>query len=403
MANIAYREYRPDDAESFLRLHDSCFPAMAAEFWREWSQGPITAAVAVLDGEVVGTVPFQFRDLRVRPDAVVRVAWEFSVCVREDLRGTGVGSRLMDTAKGFLPGRCAAMAVYRNDELSPPYRFYARNGHQDLLYMRPWVHRGPAVRSAGSLQIRAHSWEEFLADEAQYLAVFSSAFGAYGGFPQRQAGYYAPAVNTSEYNEVPVELTVLAQRDQAGSLQGYAVVGEERDSPTLHVMEMAALDNDLSIAIALLAAVTQLAAERGIKAVVSTADSSPYAAALRALGFAPASRSQSSMIIMAYPLDPERLAGAVWRESEATAGLEVSAWTPEREVCLHRARRDPATPIVLEMKEDTLARLLFSRLDLRAAIVQETVTTAGAGDADVEAIAQALPYTPWVYHYLDFV
>ena len=32
MAEIALREYHSEDAESFLRLHDSCFPAMSAEF-----------------------------------------------------------------------------------------------------------------------------------------------------------------------------------------------------------------------------------------------------------------------------------------------------------------------------------------------------------------------------------
>ena len=35
MAEIAHREYQPEDAESFLRQHDSCFPAMSAEFWQE--------------------------------------------------------------------------------------------------------------------------------------------------------------------------------------------------------------------------------------------------------------------------------------------------------------------------------------------------------------------------------
>ena len=70
MSRIEYREYQPEDAESFVRLHDSCFPALSPSFWPECSQGPVTAAVAMVDGEVVGTVPFQFRDLRVRPDAV---------------------------------------------------------------------------------------------------------------------------------------------------------------------------------------------------------------------------------------------------------------------------------------------------------------------------------------------
>jgi hypothetical protein len=109
------------------------------------------------------------------------------------------------------------------------------------------------------------------------------------------------------------------------------------------------------------------------------------------------------MVIMAYVLEPEGLARAVWRDGDATAGLDVVAWTPEREITLHRARRDLVTRVVLEMKEATMTRLLFSRLDLEAAISEERVTAVGAGPGEIRAIAQALPYTPWAYHYLDFV
>jgi hypothetical protein len=106
-------------------------------------------------------------------------------------------------------------------------------------------------------------------------------------------------------------------------------------------------------------------------------------------------------MIMTYPLDPEDLAAATWRESPATDALDVMAWTPKREVCLHRARQRAGRHLVLEMKEHSLARLLCSRLDLLSAIRQETVTVVGARGGDIEAIAQALPFTPWVYHYLD--
>jgi hypothetical protein len=54
------------------------------------------------------------------------------------------------------------------------------------------------------------------------------------------------------------------------------------------------------------------------------------------------------------------------------------------------------------MKESTLTRLLFSRLDLQAAVADERVTAMGAGEAEIQAVAGALPYTPWAYHYLDY-
>jgi hypothetical protein len=295
------------------------------------------------------------------------------------------------------------MAVYRNEETSPPYRFYARNGHQDLLYARPWVWHQPCSLSIDTPAVEVQTWGEFLARERECLDVFASAYGSFGGYPHRFEGYYAPAVNTSQYNEIRVDLTVLVLRDGDGGLRGYAIAGEERGSPNLHLLEIAATGNDPSAGLSLLGAYTKLAADRGSKAIASMADSSPYRVALQALGYQPAPRSRSSMVIMAYALDPEGLARAVWREDESTAALQVVAWTPKREVVLHRSRRTPSSQVVLEMKEGTLTRLLFGRLDLESAVADERVTAVNGSPSGIRAIAQALPYTPWAYHYLDFV
>jgi predicted N-acetyltransferase YhbS len=405
MHEIEYREYRPEDADSFLHLHDSAFPSITSEYWAAWSRGDVTAAVAIMDGEVVGTVPFVFRDFRLRADTVARIAWEYSVVVREDLRDKGVGSRAMDAAKRFLRGRCAAMAVYRGDERSNGYRYYHRNGHQDLLYARVWT-RGGLTEGMSSARISTQgvlscTWCEFLADEAKFLDVFASAYGAYGGYPEWQVGFYANAVDTVQYNEVPVELAVFVARDSAGVMQGYAIIGQERTNAVTHLLEIAARDNNQAAALRLLAAFCDLADEKGAPPKVMTSDASPYVPAFRMLGFQPSPRADDPMMIMAYPLEPEGLTSAAWREGPATDALDVMAWTPQREVYLHRAKGPNGRRIVLEMKEHSLTRLLFSRLDLLAALRQETVTAVGAGPADLEAIAQALPFTPWVYHYLD--
>ncbi len=392
MAEIVCREYRPEDAAGYLRVHDEAFPAMPTGYWERWTRGPTTASVAMVDGEVVGAVPFVFRDLVVRPGVTVRVAWEYSVCVAARLRDSGVGSRLMTEAKRFLPGRCVAMMVYRNDERSAAYRYYARNGHHDLLYARAWSRTEPAP--AWPAGVQRIGWESFLSREARYRALFTDAYAVYGGFPQRVPGFYGPAVDTPQYNEVPVTLTVL----DAGEA-GYLIAG--REDATLHLMEIVVPDNDVHCAVQLLAGFTALAGESGARPVVMTDDGAPSVMALRAAGFKPEGRDGDPMMIMAHVLDPETLAATVWREDAATAGLEVTAWTPEREAVLHRAASSPVRRVRLEMKEDALTRLLFCRLDLRAAVAQEIVTTPDATDAEVRAIAAALPFTPWVYHYLD--
>jgi len=401
MPEIEYREYQHEDAESFLRLHDAVFPPIQPEAWREWSRSQVTASVAVLGGEVVGTVPFHFRNFRVRPASVVRLACEYSVCVREDLRGKRVGRGLMDEAKRFLRGRALAMMVYRGDERSYAYHYYHNNGHHDLTYLRSWVRRdgSPDVSAGG---VEAAPWDGFLAREEEYLSVFRSAYGAYGGYPERGPGYYGPAVRTAMYDEVPLEITVLSRRSEEGVL-GYAIVGEERRSPTLHLLELATVGNDLSQALPLLATYAAMAAQRGLPLAASMPDSSPYVPALRALGFEPQPRSRSSTMIMAHVLDPESLAEATWRENEGTMGLEVQAWTPERQAMLHRTQLGHGRPVLLEMKEETLTRLLFGRLDLESALAQEIVTAGSANAADIRAIAQALPFSPWAYHQIDFI
>lgn len=399
-ATIEYREYRPEDAASFLCLRNSVFPELSTEFWHSWSQSAVTASVAIAEGQVIGTVPFHFRNFQVRPDAVVPVAWEFSVCVREGLRSSGIGSRLLDTAKEFLRGRCVAMAVYRGDERSDGYRYYSRNGHHDLLYVRPWVRTGRPLTFPEAIE--TCSWDEFLMKEKRYLDVFASAYSVYGGFPQRNSGYYAPAVATSQNKEVPVELQALSSQDKTGKVNGYAIVGREQLRPALHLMELATRNNDLAVALALMTAFSNTASAYGVPATVSAVDTSPYTAVLRALDFQPSSRAQRSKMIMAHVLDHEMMARKLWRENTTTTGLDVVAWTPEREAFLHRGRK-ARRRVVLEMKEDSLTRLLFGRLDLKAAYDQGIVTAISADRAEIEAIAKALPPTPWVYHYLDYI
>ncbi len=401
MAEITYREYRPEDAADFLRIHDEAFPPISADYWARWSRNPsTTASVAVMDGHVVGAVPFHFRDLVVRPGVTVRTAFEYSVCVRSDLRDKGIGSGMMARAKEFLRGRCLAMMVYRGGERSSGYRYYARNGHHDMVYYRPWQRRGDPGVSAG--EVERTGLPEFLAHEPEVLAVFDSAYGAWGGYPRRGPGYYAAAIDTNEYAEVPMEFTAFWQRSGDGRLAGYALVGEEHHHPAMQLLEVATTGNDLAVALPLLAAFAQLAADRGLPAMATMGDVSPYVPILQALGFEQTPRSESDMI-MAHLHDVEGLAEAVWAQDAGTEGLEVVAWTPEREAVLHRARGSRGRRITLEMKEEALTRLLLARLDLESAARQELVTAVGAGPADIAAIARALPFAPWAHHYIDYI
>jgi LmbE family N-acetylglucosaminyl deacetylase/GNAT superfamily N-acetyltransferase len=343
VTGLICREYRAEDGPGYLRIHDEAFPPVPDGYWPRWTQGSLTtASVAELDGEVVGAVPFVFRDLVVRPGVTVRVAWEYSVCVAARLRDRGVGTKLMTEAKRFLPGRCVAMMVYRNTERSAGYRYYARNGHHDLLYARAWkgTEAGAPAWPEGVQRV---SWEEFLSDETRYRPLWAFAYATYGGSPARTPGFYAPAVDTPQYNEVPVTLTVLEMGET-----GYLIAGRERDASALHLMEIAAHDQDLAVMARLLAGFVALADETGAQPVAMTNDAAPVVPALRAAGFLPDGRGGDPMMIMAHLLDPEALARAVARTPPHPTGRH--RLDAGREVILHRAA-GPAAARHLEMKE----------------------------------------------------
>ena len=149
---LEVREYRAEDASAALALRNRVFPPIGPEDWAK-SQ---TAAVALLDGRLVGVIPFTIRSFTLAPDAMIRAAFANSVAVAEDLRGMGIGTRMMDSARLFLAARAEAMCVYTGHEATgPQYRFYHRSGHHDLLYPRRMTKpvsrpaRSPADRNCG--------------------------------------------------------------------------------------------------------------------------------------------------------------------------------------------------------------------------------------------------------------
>src|SRR5215213_2290718 len=109
---IEVREYRAEDADAALALRNQVFPPIGPQHWAK-SQ---TAAIALLDGRLVGVVPFTIRTFALAPSVAIRAAFANSVAVAEDLRGMGIGTRMMDSARLFLAARAEAMCVYTSHE-----------------------------------------------------------------------------------------------------------------------------------------------------------------------------------------------------------------------------------------------------------------------------------------------
>jgi len=104
---LEVREYRPEDAAAALALRNAVFSPIGPEHWPQ-SQ---TAAVALLDGRMVGVIPFTIRDFEIAPGVAIRGAFANSVAVAEGYRDRGIGTRMMAEARSFLPRRAEAMFV----------------------------------------------------------------------------------------------------------------------------------------------------------------------------------------------------------------------------------------------------------------------------------------------------
>ena len=55
------------------------------------------------------------------------------------------------------------------------------------------------------------------------------------------------------------------------------------------------------------------------------------------------------------------------------------------------------------MKDETLTRLLLSRIDVLSAIKEERITLHSGSEVLVKEIAKALPFAKWTYQEIDFL
>src|SRR5919109_2928748 len=130
---LQVRELSPDDAEPALRLRNRIFSPIGQEHWAQNQTG----AVAYLGQTLVGVIPFTVREFVIAPEVSIWVAMANAVGVADGHRGRGIGSRMMEAAREFLPRWADATFVYTATEAGgPQYRFYRRSGYHDLLYPR---------------------------------------------------------------------------------------------------------------------------------------------------------------------------------------------------------------------------------------------------------------------------
>ena len=394
MEGLICREATPDDVGDVLAVRNAIFPPLTEQQW--FADPTMTCAMAYLDGEPVGAIPLSQRSFQVAPGVAIETAFENAVGTRDNMRSKGVGTAVINAAKEFLAGRCDELMVYRGAERSPGYRFYERSGHKDLLYLRSLTLDEPRRRETDT---EVQGLPEIHALQPELLGCFNATYGKCGGFPVRHKTYWEQQLASQIYEVIPQD-TFLVRVPAAGALRAYAIGGiskhTDRDRP-LTIAEVAG-HGEADVETALLG-IEDLAKQHGRGVVVRGSSDHPLLPLFRKLGY---SESLRHTMIMGQPLDPAGLFGKVCADAGALDELKIDFWAPFADGTLYEGP-NAKTEITLEGKDEVITRLLNRRLDVRAACATELLTIRN-GTADiVERLTTALPYSPWVYHAIDYV
>jgi GNAT superfamily N-acetyltransferase len=386
--SVTAGELRPADSAAALALRNRVFPPVGPGHWEDNE----TAAVAHLDGTLVGVIPFLVRPYVIAPGLVLDVALANSVAVEDGHRGAGIGSRMMAAAREFLAAHADATFVYTGTEAGgPQYNFYRRTGYVDLIYPRRW--RRPVAGGSAAL---GTPLADALEREAALARVYAACFGAVGGGPPREPGYWARAFASHIFVELPHEdfRAVFVERD--GAPAAYALAGLHEG--VCVVLEWAAVD--AAGADELWPAVDRLARAWQAHEVMAHAQelTGPLWETLPGAGFAAEPRDD---VLSGQVLRPAAVFAARWGLAHSGPPPRVRVWTPDGDVAL--GATDPEPDVLLEMKRETLHRLLLARDDLAALVRVQRVTVLRGDAGDVDALARALAPAPWAYHHLDYI
>ncbi|MBC7288037.1 MAG: GNAT family N-acetyltransferase [Armatimonadetes bacterium] len=389
-------EYSPERAADLLKVRNAIFPPLTLDQWLE-TTASFTGPIAYLGSEPVGAIPMDVREFQVAPGKIVRVAQENAVGVREDLRSRGIGSKMIEAAADFLAGRCEMLTVYRGAERTRGYKFYERTGHADLVYLRAltWEQPSGEVRDVAIGGI-----DQIDAEQDELLRVFSIAYGDYGGFPPRQQGYWARQLRSHIYVVLPHEF-ILLRYPAEGPMQGYLIAGwrsgDQWQPAKIEILEFVALNDNAASHLLLALGAHAEKAGRGIQ--VFAGWEHPLLFVLRRFGFVEGERY---FMLMGRPIAPQRLLEKAAATLEPLAELAIDVWTPTTDYTLY-AGPNAKRRITLEAKDWVIARLLSRRLDVVSAVEHDLLSIRNGLRRDVLALADALPYTKWVYHGIDYI
>ncbi len=366
-----------------------------------WKQDRMGALLLGEQGSPTAAMPFARRTLAVAPGRTVEVGWLSSNMLPTRMGFRRLGRNSVNRWAQLLPDM-DALVVVRRDQPSLTARWYAQVGFHEILAIRCLYleMESPPASPAGRYRMAVVGCDELEAWQDEMLAVHRDVFGNYGGPVARHSDFWRGTL-AHHYYKQHYQFQVIGLWGQK-TLMGYAVVGWSgwhSKRPRMDILELATRQWDAGVALELIQTASQLAWSKGVpqvRAVISVHD--PYRSALGRIGF----EDKWGYVMLAKWLHAQRyLDGLFGAVGNPSATLEVRGEVP---LSLRSADAGPNTPALrIQADAATMTKLLLQRIETSAALHDGTLLSLQPGQGDGAQLSMALPWTPWVFHMLDYI
>lgn len=404
---MSSRVYRMADSQLPAVLATLAASGSTARTPQTWAQDAMTALVLGDDHAIDALMPLARRDLRVgagptadRP-RVLKAGW---LSANQFASRMGLRRQTRSSAGQWaemLPDVEALLAMLRDTGAPLVQRWYQHVGFHPVLSVRclylDMLEAPPTAASRYHVQVLSIAEAEAL--QPQMLEVHRDVFANAGGMVLRHPTFWHNALTHHFYGEHYQFQIVALLSGQ--SLMGYAVIGWSgwhSKRPRMDVLEIATRQWDQSVSHELILTTSQLAWSKNVhqvRAVISAHD--PYRGHLGRLGF----KDLWGYSLLAKWLHPQKFIDRALSDVQIAAQIAVPGRVPLK---LGATPAAGATAAELHTDEATLTKLLLNRIELPVALADGSIKhTAALSSRQASELSAALPYTPWVFHMLDYI
>lgn len=389
------RVYSPSDLQEVLSLIRRSNSTDRTE--ETWRKNAMTGVLAFDRGKLIGAIPLEPRIFDLGDGESLRLLWVSAAHVDPEYRSRGVGGRLdVKIREVFFPDY-KAIFVYRDDENSPAYRWYARLGYQLLL---PILAFKIQVFPVGAC-LNYNCWtstDQIKSIERELFDCFQRNCRHFGGGPRRHPAFWSHKIDAHYYKRFYKYLVLAIPHED--SIKSYAVLGETelRDGVRRFDVLEHCVPDDPGSREELFAAIMKVAHDKKLVEVrIQLSSQDPGIYWVQKFGFRLRWRTNLMGVLM-RPIEylREQIRGCRDMEKDFKLTIETPA-TGQNSVGSGRGE------LSLFMTDAELTRLLLKRTDVGAAVEESRIVVTKYEAGALELFQTLFPARRWQFHQIDYV